>query len=231
MAQNDTSTEENRTYTKIMVSSLSACVLRRSSAVHMSIPASDVELPSLSTSACKSMWKKAERLLSTQGSITHTPGIETARMVASESLSRPHLVRQNKDGKFVCDKQCTMWHGRKICSHTVAVAESVGHLPHFLQSLQKSKPEANLTDLILTSRDKKAAGTKSGKPGRKGGSHRWKVAVTTYENRLDAVCDGSETHSPGPQLQSAGHSSDQNPSTSTAKGITNRDRIASLSIA
>lgn len=171
-----------------MISGLSTCVLKKSSAVRMSIPASDVELPSLSTSACKSMWEKAERLLSTPGSITHAPGTETARMVASESSFRPHFVRQNKDGKFVCDERCPMWCGRKICSHTVAVAESVGDLRHFLESLQKSKPEANLTDLMLTSRDKKAAGTKSGQSCRKGGSNHRKVVVTTYENRLDAVC-------------------------------------------
>ena len=90
-----------------------------------------------------------ERLLIELITIVPATGIEGAQMIASDSLSCPHLVKQSKSGKFSChsDGQYPMCGGQKICAHTVAVAECVHRLPDFLNFLHKSKPECNLTKL------------------------------------------------------------------------------------
>ena len=99
---------------------------------------------------------KTERLLIELITIVPATGIEGAQMIASDSLSCPHLVKQSKSGKFSCDGQCPMWGGQKICAHTVAVAECMHCLHDFLNSLHKSKPECNLTKLVTTSKVWKA---------------------------------------------------------------------------
>lgn len=134
---------------------------------------------------------KTERLLIELITIVPATGIEGARMIASDSLSCPHLVKQSKSGKFSCDGQCPMWGGQKICAHTVAVAECVHHLPDFLNSLHKSKPECNLTKLVTTAKVRKAAGTKSGKAARKGSSLHHKTPTTTRTSCLDAISSTS----------------------------------------
>ena len=77
----------------------------------MSLSATEVELPSIPAATLQNIWAKAERLLNEPTAIVPAPGIEGARMVASDSLSRPHLVKQSKSGKFSCDDQCPMWRG------------------------------------------------------------------------------------------------------------------------
>ena len=115
-----------------------------------------------------------------------------------------------------------MWRGRKICSHTFAAAESVGRLSEFLQSLQKSKPELNVTNLVMTTKDRKAAGTKCAKPSRKGGSNRHKTPITSYESRLDTVCASSMD-------SSAGSRSDVRSSPCSGGNITSKGHRPSLS--
>lgn len=217
---------QRKSHIQKMTTSLSTCAFKSPNTRRMSVPSSDVELASLSKAACKSMWEKAERLLITPGSIALAPGMETARMVASDSSSRPHFVRQFRDWRFACDDQCPMWRGRKICSHTVAVAESVGRLPDFLCSLHKTKAETNLTSLLLTPGEKKVAGTKSGKPARKGGANRRKVAVTSYENRIDTVCGSSEAEKAS---QSACMSQQRSPP-SSSRNSTPKGTCSSVSI-
>lgn len=79
------------------------------------------------------MWDKAERLLHTPNAITPAPGNENARMVTSDSTSRPHFVQKTTGNKFFCDDNCPMWRGRRMCSHTVAVAESFNSLQQFIE--------------------------------------------------------------------------------------------------
>ena len=74
------------------------------------------------------------------------PGSKSGFMVVSDSSSRPHFVEQKKGGRVLCDDNCPMWRGGRICSHTI-VAERLNCLQGFLQALQKSKPECNLTSL------------------------------------------------------------------------------------
>ena len=109
----------------------------------LSVPAGDVQLATVSPSTVQNMWEKAERLLTTPNAITPAPGNENARMVTSDSSSRPHFVQKTSGNKFLCDENCPMWRGRKICAHTVAVAESLNSLQQFIDVLRKSKPECN----------------------------------------------------------------------------------------
>ena len=153
----------------------------------LSVPATDVCLATISPSAIQNMWHKAERLLTTPNAITPAPGNENARMVASDSSSRPHFVQKTTGNKFLCDENCPMWRGRKMCAHTVAVAENFNSLQQFIDVLQKSKPECNVTKLVTTSCERRKAGTKSGGP-RKRGSDLHKVPITTFKNRLGNVC-------------------------------------------
>lgn len=108
-------------------------------------------------------------------------------MVVSDSSPRPHFVQKATGGKFLCGDNCPMWRGRKVCAHTIAVAESLSCLQQFIETLQRSKLECSVTKLVTTSSDRRKAGTKSGAP-RKRGSELRKAPITTYRSRLDDVC-------------------------------------------
>ena len=158
-----------------------------------SVPAADVQLTTVSPSTLQNMWEKAERLLNTPNAITPAPGNENARMVASDSSSRPHFVQKTAGNKVLCDDSCPMWRGQKVCAHAIAVAESLNCLKGFIETLRKSKAECNVTKLVTTSCERRKAGTKSGAP-RKRGSDRHKVPVTAYRSRLDDVWELQEHH-------------------------------------
>ena len=159
----------------------------------LSVPAKDVHLSTVSPSTINGIWYKAERLLHTPNAVTPAPGNNNARMVASDSSSRPHFVQKTTGNKFLCDENCPMWRGRKLCAHTVAVAESFNSLAQFVDALHKSKPECNLTKLVMTSNDRCKAGTKSG-TSRRRGSNLHQVPITAYRSRLDDVWSAG----PGP---------------------------------
>ena len=62
-------------------------------------------------------------------------------MVVSKSGDAPHFVKTlpTLTGQFICDDQCLNCKTYKICSHTVATAESNGKLRQFIAWYQKSK--------------------------------------------------------------------------------------------
>ena len=136
----------------------------------LSVAAENTELPTVSQATAQGIWVKAEKLLNDPESISCAPGNDCAFMVVSQTSKKPHFVQVCTNGKVLCDEQCPMWRGRKLCSHTVAVAEKAQALPQFLQWLRKSKQECNLTKLVTTSEEKRSAGTKAGEPTRKSGS-------------------------------------------------------------
>ena len=113
----------------------------------------------------RGMWEKAVELVSSPGKITPAPGCApTSRMVASHRFKdRPHLVTRGKsNGEYRCEKNCPHWNGIKICSHTIATAESNGDLSQFLtwyQQKRSAKP-ANLSAVVRTDMPQH--------PGRKG---------------------------------------------------------------
>jgi hypothetical protein len=85
-----------------------------------------------------------------------------------------------------------MWRGRKVCSHTIAVAERANCLQSFVQVLQNSTQVCSLTNLITTLTDRRKAGTKSGTPKNRGKGP-MKTPVTTFRSRLDEVCGEEDT--------------------------------------
>ena len=61
--------------------------------------------------------------------------------VKSTSTSKPHIVRRvpgSRDG-YSCDKECLGFVSRKICAHTVAVANFSHNLPQFVSWFKKSR--------------------------------------------------------------------------------------------
>ena len=61
--------------------------------------------------------------------------------VKSSSASKPHIVQRvpgSRDGNS-CDKECLGFVSRKICAHTVAVANFSHNLPQFFSWFKKSR--------------------------------------------------------------------------------------------
>ena len=163
----------------------------------LSVAAEDIELSTVPKATAQGIWGKASRLLNTPGSISKAPGNDSAFMVASQTLKKPHFVQVSANGN-VCDEFCPMWRGRKLCAHTVAVAEKAQALPQFVHWLRKSNRECNLTMLVTTSKEKRSAGTKAGKPNRRSGSFRQTTLITAYRSSIDDVCTASSEHMDAP---------------------------------
>lgn len=109
------------------------------------------------------MWNKAIGLVNTPGK---SPGCDrSCRMVASRRYkARPHLVTKGKANyEYRCEKNCPHWSGMKICSHTIATAESNAELVNFLTwfKSKRSSKATNLTAVVHTDMPVY--------PGRKGG--------------------------------------------------------------
>jgi len=84
----------------------------------LSVRVGDVPFASL-----EGIWKKATELVNSSTSIAPAPGHpQGAKMVASQSGSRPNLVRKGKGGLYHCDRECVNFQTLKMCSHVVAVA-------------------------------------------------------------------------------------------------------------
>ena len=97
------------------------------------------------------VWKKAEELLAQPNAIITAPGFDTsAKMVASRSGKRPHLVKCEKGDRVSCDNDCPNWKSLNICSHTVAVAESNNCLHEYIDFYRKSKHLPSIPWLVLT---------------------------------------------------------------------------------
>ena len=182
---------------------------RPPSSVVLSMSATDVMLPSLSTAAVASMFQKATTLIA-EGHVVPAPGNDNAFIVASVSSQRPHFVRRGKGDKVLCDDQCAMWRGSKICAHTIAVAEKFNCLSNFVGSVMKSSKQTNLTRVMTTQQERRKSGTKSTTPKRKGSSNRHKVPVNSCVN----ITEQKGTEQESPSLLS-----DKTSTTSSVKGV------------
>jgi hypothetical protein len=103
----------------------------------------------------RGMWDKAVQLVSSPGKMSPAPGCApTSRMVASHRFKDwPHLVTKGKaKDEYKCEKSCPHWNGIKICSHTIAAAESNGNLSKFLvwYKQKRSTKAANLSAVVRT---------------------------------------------------------------------------------
>lgn len=87
------------------------------------------------------------------------------RMVASSTGESPHFVTTpvKFTGQFKCYTKCPMYATYKLCSHTIAVAETNGKLAEFLNWIIKQKCTVNLTNVSMTGMPK-GAGQKGGVP-------------------------------------------------------------------
>lgn len=132
------------------------------------------------------IWKKASRLVNTDGMIVPIPGSDSSsqdRMVASTSGTTPHIVQKQKKGGFKCDTQCPMYSSYKLCSHIVAVAEQQKLLKELVDILYKSKAEPNLTSLVMTGMPK-SSGKKPGAKVPRKRSKSTKPQPTTVVDRI-----------------------------------------------
>ena len=89
---------------------------------------------------------------------------EDTFFVKSTSTSKPHIVKRvpgSRDG-YSCDKECLGFVSRKICAHTVAVANFSHNLTQFVSWFKKSRRhKENLTSLTTFSVNKAAGRKKS----------------------------------------------------------------------
>ena len=103
-----------------------------------------VELLHISPEIIEGVWKKAAKILATEGAIASAPGhSSSARNVLSTSKTGFHTVKPTKKYQFVCD--CPHFSSLKLCSHSVATAEDNKMLSKFLTTFKASKP--NITKL------------------------------------------------------------------------------------
>ena len=116
----------------------------RQLSVEMTSVAAEVTIPQ---PCLQGIWKKAEELLNSPGSITAAPG--NSEEALSRSGQRPHLVVPCKGGKYKCDPDCANFKSLGICSHSVVVAEVNKKLSEFLASVKKAKKKPNFTQLAV----------------------------------------------------------------------------------
>ena len=136
--------------------------------------ASEVSLTSVPSKWVADVWEEAEKLLNTPFGVLRAAGANpNARSVAS-TKGPPHYVERFANGKFTCDSKCFKYKSARICCHTVAAAQDMGHdcLQKFLEWRRKLKREVTLTPLVVQAKTKEAAGKKSDKPNRKSGNYR-----------------------------------------------------------
>lgn len=99
------------------------------------------------------IWQKAESLHNSTVNIVPAPGHPSdARMVASQSGQRPHLVlpvAKAKGGSYKCDSDCLNYKSLGLCSHVVAVANLNGSLPQLISVFCKTKKRPDFTKLAV----------------------------------------------------------------------------------
>jgi len=121
----------------------------------------------ISNSTLQNIWKKAQELLQTKGSILKVPWLpdDKARLVKSTSSVHPHVVQSYSKNKFIyhCDNSCPMYKGISLCSHVVAAAEHNNELKPFLDCLKGSGNPLNMT-AIANEGLPAGAGRKGGVP-------------------------------------------------------------------
>ena len=134
----------------------------------LSVDAEDSGIETLPLVTLHGMWEKASKLLTMGNGITAAPSDDRrARMASSFSGKTPHFVSGRSNGQYVCDSACIQWNSAKICSHTLAVAETNGELRQFLQWYTTSGVCPNITVLGMEGLPKGRAGEKGGRSKRK----------------------------------------------------------------
>lgn len=89
-------------------------------------------------STAEGIWTKASMLVSEENAVVVAPGCGAKdRMVKSKSEAVPHFVRVMENLEYRCDDKCPQFKSLKICSHTVASAQSNGEIDEFMDVYRK----------------------------------------------------------------------------------------------
>jgi len=107
--------------------------------------------PTQSPAIIEGIYHKATKIINSNTLMTFAPGCDKyARRVASTRLNESHRVLRGKSkGDYKCDKLCPHWQGMKLCSHSVAAAQSNGELKFYLNRKRKSS-KISVTPLVRT---------------------------------------------------------------------------------
>ena len=94
-----------------------------------SIPSITVEecgITSISESTLRNIWSKARKLV-LDGHVMKVPWSSDSkdRLVESSTSMQPHVVTTNSKNVYICDKNCQMFRGFSLCSHTVATSHII----------------------------------------------------------------------------------------------------------
>ena len=134
------------------------------------------------------IWRKASRLLIEPNNISIAPGCHTeARMVASSSNNKPHLVSRGKEeGHFKCEKSCANWSGIAMCSHTLAAAAHNQKTAQLLEwyCTYRAKNAAKLSGAVVSNMPENP-GKKPGVTRRKGKKATHKITEREQRVPLD----------------------------------------------
>ena len=154
----------------------------------MSVRAEDAQIIDIPFPILKRIFDKAAFLSSEPTYVMKVPTSSNDRptfMVHSTSSENAHkVVAFPRSGKVSCDQSCTGWKLYSMCSHTVAVAETLKLLKAFLKWFKERKKSPNLTTLanINMSQNK---GSKRGTRKRKGAANRQPTeGLTVLSKRL-----------------------------------------------
>ena len=92
------------------------------------------QFPSFATSCMPSYlaetWAKAKEILTMKNGIVNMPGNDFVKIVVSFSNKENPRFVKHKEGKICCP--CPRFIEEGLCSHTIAVAYQIGHLPRLL---------------------------------------------------------------------------------------------------
>ena len=141
----------------------------------LSVSPEDAQIIDIPFTLLKGMFDKAATLVSNQSHIWKMPTNSDSRpifMVPSTSSENAHKVVVFPEcGKVACDQACVNWCTHSLCSHTVAVAETMKRLKEFLNWFKKQKRSPNLTSLANINMPQNK-GRKCGTKKRKGSSNK-----------------------------------------------------------
>ena len=155
---------------------------------HMSVRAEDAQIIDIPFPILKRIFDKAAFLSSEPSYVMKMPTSSNDHptfMVHSSSSENPHKVLAfPESGKFSCDQSCTGWKLYSLCSHTVAVAETLKLLKEFLKWFKKRKKPPNLTTLANINMPQNK-GSKRGTRKRKGAANKLPTdGLTVLSKRL-----------------------------------------------
>jgi hypothetical protein len=114
------------------------------------------------------VWKKAKRLVSKPENILQAPSKDPqikAFSAVSESSNIPNYVQVHSTAKVTCT--CKLFPPKKICAHSVAVAEKEGILQQFVDWLVKTNCSSNVSLVATMNLNASRSGRKGGISKRK----------------------------------------------------------------